>query len=214
MPTPPPSQDEWKQRIGPLLSTSLREASERITSHPSVQSWLHEASFEVTHAMRGGSDMQGQAQAHGRMLDALEARFAPLVAAVQALTEGCGRLDLHWRPLEPNYSRIYIDFGRGYTVDVFYRLDALTPDEAHQALHVVKTALPRGEPFPNRPNTATGLAGHAGTCIGIRYSDQLDEQGARRQRITLLPPDGEPVKHRAEERAARALLDLFERALD
>lgn len=211
MPTAaPPSQNEWKDRIAPLLDTSLREVSERITSHPSIQSWLHEASFDAAQGFGGMSDMQAQAHAYGQMVDRLTQRFPALVDAVHDLTAGCGHLDLHWRPLEPNYSRIYINFGRNFSVDVFYRLDTLAPDEAQQALQTVKAALPRGTPFPNRPNTVTGIAGHDGTCVGIRFSDQVDEHGTRWLSVTLLPKHREPVKNLREDEAAQPLIDLFE----
>lgn len=202
------SQDEWTDRLAPLLDTSLREVSERITSHPSIQSWLHEASYEVAQEFGGMADMQAETQAYGAMIDRLEQRFPALVDAVHALTDGCGRLDLHWRPLDPNYSRVYIDFGRTFNVDVFYRLAALSPREAGRALQTVKTALPKGTPFPNRPNTATGIAGHNGTCVGIRYHDQVDEHGTRWHRVTLLPKSQEPIKNLREEEAAQPLLDL------
>lgn len=213
MPLPAsPSPSAWKDRIGPLLTTSLRDTSERITSHPSVQAWLHEASFAAAQTMAGTTGIQAQARAYRHMIDQLEEHFAPLAEAVRELTDGCGRLDLHWRPLEPNYSRIYIDFGRDFDVDVFCRLTALTPDEAERALQTVRAALPRGAPFPKRPNTATGLVSYDGSCIGLRFVDRLDEHGGRQRRVILLPYDREPAENLRENEAVRMLIGLFDKA--
>lgn len=207
-----PSREEWKDRLAPLLGESLQDVSEQITSHPRIQSWLQEASFEAARGLAGMPDMQARAQAYGYMLDQLKEHFAPLVRAVHDLTDGCGHLDLHWRPLEPNYSRIYVTFDHNFDVDVFYRLDALTSDDAAQALRTVKNALPKGTPFPNRPNEATGLVSHEGTCAGVRYKDWIDENGKRWRSVALLPNDRDPVKNLREEETAAALLKLFQTA--
>jgi len=137
-----PSTEEWKDRLAPLLDQSLQDVSEKITSHPSIQTWLHEATFEAVQGLTGVPDLQAQAQAHRRLLDQLEEHFAPLVDAVHDLTDGCGHLDVHWRPLEPNYSRVYVDFACTFTVDVFHRLDALMLDEATEKCTAQGPALP------------------------------------------------------------------------
>jgi hypothetical protein len=204
------SKDEWVDRLRPLLTESLDELSERLTSHPSIQSWLHEATFEAAQGLQGMADMQAQARAHGRMLDSLTHRFPALVNAVEAMTHGCGSLDIHWRPLEPNYSRVYIGFNRSFDVDLCYPIEDLSEAAIEKAFEAVENALPSSTPFPNRPNTATGLVVHDGTGVGVRYSDRVTENDRRLRRVTLLAPDREPLENAAPSDAAAALLRYLE----
>jgi hypothetical protein len=204
------SKDEWVSRLRPLLTESLDELSERLTSHPSIQSWLHEATFEAAQGLQGMADMQAQARAHGRMLDSLTHRFPALVNAVEAMTHGCGSLDIHWRPLEPNYSRVYIGFNRSFDVDLCYPIEDLSEAAIEKAFEAVENALPSSTPFPNRPNTATGLVVHDGTGVGVRYSDRVTENDRRLRRVTLLAPDREPLENAAPSDAAAALLRYLE----
>jgi hypothetical protein len=204
------SKDEWVDRLRPLLTESLDELSERLTSHPSIQSWLHEATFEAAQGLQGMADMQAQARAHGRMLDSLTHRFPALVNAVEAMTHGCGSLDIHWRPLEPNYSRVYIGFNRSFDVDLCYPIEDLSEAAIEKAFQAVENALPSSTPFPNRPNTETGLVVHDGTGVGVRYSDRVTENDRRLRRVTLLAPDREPLENAAPSDAAAALLRYLE----
>ena len=204
------SKDEWVDRLRPLLTESLDELSERLTSHPSIQSWLHDATFEAAQGLQGMADMQAQAQAHGRMLDSLTDRFPALVDAVEAMTHGCGSLDIHWRPLEPNYSRVYITFNRSFDLDLCYPIDDLSEAAINQAFEAVEHALPSGTPFPNRPNTATGLVVHYGTGVGVRYSDRVTENDRRFRRVTLLATAREPLENAAPADATAALLRYLE----
>ena len=210
MPPSSLSKAEWMERLRPLLTESLDALSERLTSHPSIQSWLHEASFEAAQGLGGMADMQAQAQAHGRMLDSLTDRFPELVDAVNALTHGCGTLDIHWRPLEPNYSRVYIAFNRSFDADLCCPIETVSRDAIDEAFHAVEDALPAGTPFPNRPNTATGLAVHHGIGVGVRYTDRVTETGQRLRRVTLLAPDRDPLENAKPDDAAAALLRYLE----
>lgn len=210
MPSTPPTQDEWIERLKPHLTRSLDDVSEEITSHPSIQSWLHRAPFEAAQPLGGMADLQARAHAHGRMQEDLKAQFPELVDAVRTLTQGCGHLDLHWRPLEPNYSRVYIDFRRGFDVALCYPLDTLAARAIQRALQAVEAALPAGTPFPNRPNTATGLVVHEGHGLGVRYTDRIGENDQRWRRVTLLPPDREPLKNLRPPEAPQAVRRYFE----
>lgn len=210
MSSAPPTKNEWIDRLRPLLPESLDDVSERITSHPSVQTWLHDATFDAAQGLGGMPTMQAEAHAYGEMLDGLEARFPALVEAVDEMTHGCGTLDLHWRPLEPNYSRIYIRFEHGFDVDLCYPLDSISRNALSKALHAVRDALPQGAPFPNRPNEATGLVVHHGTSAGMRYTDRIGDNGQRWRRITLLAPNREPLKGLEEDDALQALMQYFQ----
>ena len=210
MPLSSPSKDEWIERLRPLLTRSLDDLSERLTSHPSIQSWLHDASFDAAQSMKGMADMQAQAQAHGRMLDSLTAHFPALVEAVDAMTHECGSLDLHWRPLEPNYSRVYIAFNRSFDVDLCFPIALLSRDAVDDAFQAVEDALPTGTPFPKRPNTATGLIVHHGTGVGVRYSDRVTENDQRLRRVTLLATDRPPLENVPPSDAATALLNYLD----
>lgn len=206
MPTPR-SKEDWKSLIEPHLSTSLRTASDHITRTEAIQSWLHDASMEAAEGLGEVSGLQGEMQGYVRMMNALEDRFPQLLAAVDDLTEGCGRVDLHWRPLNPNFSRLYVAFDRDFTVQVFDRLMELSREDARAGLKTVTEALPDGTPFPNRPNTVTGLLAFEGRCIGVRMQEHLADDRQRRYRtVTLLPKNHENVEPLSPDEAPTALL--------
>lgn len=206
----PVSKEDWKARIEPHLSTSLREVSDVLTRTDVVQQWLHDASLEAAEGLGGVSGMQGEMQGYMRMMNALEDRFPNLLEAVDELTEGCGSVDLHWRPMNPNFSRLEVAFDRDFTVKLFVRLEALSPDAARSALTRVAEALPDGDPFPNRPNTVTGLVGHKGTCLGVRVREHLSEDGQRTNRtVTLLPETDDDIENLSASDAATHLRQLL-----
>jgi len=204
------SKDDWKARIEPHLSTSLRDVSEALTRTDVVQDWLHDASMEAAEGLGDVSGMQGNMQGYMRMVDALEDRFPELLEAVDELTEGCGQVDLHWRPMNPNFSRVKVAFDRDFTVDLFVRVADPTTEAARSAIETVAAALPEGDPFPNRPNTVTGLVGYDGSCLGVRVREHLGEDRQRRSRtVTLLPKDRDDIENLSLEDAARPLLQVL-----
>jgi len=203
---PSPSVDDWKARIAPHLSTSLQTVSDKITQTEAVQSWLHTASMEAAEGLGQMSGMQGEMMGYMRMMDALAETLPNLLTAVDDLTEGCGTVDLHWRPLQPNFSRLYVDFDRDYSVTLFVRLGDCTREAAQDALRTVAEALPGGEPFPNRPNTVTGLVARNGVGVGVRVKEHLRENGGTARSVTLLPEDHTPLEHLGAAEASRELL--------
>lgn len=207
---PSRSKEDWKARIEPHLSTSLRDVSDAITRTDEVQKWLHDASMEAAEGLGDVTGMQGEMQGYLRMMNALEDRFPELLAAVDELTDGCGQVDLHWRPLNPNFSRVQVTVDRDFTAKLFVRLGEPTPEAAQSALHTVADALPEGDPFPNRPNTVTGLVVHDGSCLGVRIREHLAEEGQGRYRtVTLLPDDRDAIENLSLEDAARRLHQLL-----
>ena len=205
-----PSKEDWKARIAPHLSRSLRDVSDAITRTDAVQQWLHDASMEAAEGLGEVSGMQGEMQGYMRMMNALEDQFPELLDAVDELTEGFGQVDLHWRPMNPNFSRVKVTFDREFTVKLFVRLDGRTPEAARTALATVGDALPEGDPFPNRPNTVTGLVAHDGTCLGVRIREHLSEEGQGRYRtVTLLPETGDALENLSEQDAAEHLRQLL-----
>lgn len=207
---PPRSKDDWKALIEPHLSESLRTAGDEITRTTSVREWLRTASLEAAEGLGQMSGMQGEMRGYMRMMNALEDRFPELIEAVEEITEGCGHVDLHWRPLHPIYSRLYIDFDRDFSVEVFHRLSDRSRDSAQAALDTVARELPKGAPFPNRPNTATGLAALDGYCLGIRVKEHVSEETGRRYRsVTLFPPDRSPIEHLSVEDALPRIVELL-----
>lgn len=199
--------DEWKARIEPHLSSSLQAVSEAITQTEAVQTWLHRASMEAAEGLGQMSGMQGEMQGYMNMMADLEDSLPNLLAAVEDLTGGCGQVDLHWRPLQPNFSRLYVSFDRTFTVKVFVRLGDCTADGADAALATVADALPGGEPFPNRPNTVTGLVVREGRDLGVRVHEHLREEGAGTTRsVTLLPRSRSPLEQLAWSEARQGLL--------
>ena len=206
----PRTTEDWKSRIEPHLSTSLRDVSDAITRTDVVQEWLHDASMEAAKGLGDVSGMQGEMQGYMRMMNALEDRFPALLAAVEELTDGCGKVDLHWRPMNPNFSRVQVTFDRDFSGKLFVRLSAPTLNAARSVLDAVADALPEGDPFPNRPNTVTGLVAHDGSCLGVRVREHLAEDGGGRYRtVTLLPDDRDNVENLSVEDAARHLLQLL-----
>lgn len=204
------TKDEWKDRIGPHLSTSLQTVSERITQTEAVQSWLHDASMAAAEGLGQMSGMQGEMMGYMRMMNDLEDALPELLDAVDELTDGAGEVDLHWRPLQPNFSRLYVSFDRDYTVKLFVRLDDCTQEAAQTALDTVAAALPAGDPFPNRPNEVTGLVARTDRGIGVRVKEHLREDGAGTARtVTLLPPSQQPQENLSTTKAVRALLQLL-----
>jgi len=203
------SVSDWKDRIAPHLSSSLQTVSEQITRTEGVQAWLQEASMRAAEGLGQTDGMQAEMQGYMRMMDDLEAHLPNLVTAVADLTDGCGSLDLHWRPLAPNYSRLYITFDRDYKVTLFCRLSACTAEAARSALDTVAGALPEGDPFPGRPNDVTGLVAHDGRALGVRLKEHLADEGGRYRTVTLLPPDGDsldPLPPADAEEQVRMLL--------
>lgn len=205
----PATKADWKDRIEPLLSSSLQDVSDRITRSPSVQSWLQRASMEAAEGLVDTPGMQGEMMGYMRMMDDLEASLPALVAAVEELTDGCGTIDLNWRPLNPNFSRLYIDFDRDFTVKVFTRLADCSAEAVGSALNTVANALPGGDPFPNRPNTITGLVARNGSGLGVRVKEHLGEEGRRYRSVTLLPAGRDPMEGLEPPVAVRQVLQLL-----
>jgi hypothetical protein len=201
--------EDWTARIKPHLSVSLQTVSEKITNAPPVQAWLRRASTQAAEALGPSSGLQGPMQGYMQLTDDLETAFPNLVTAVRALTHGCGRLDLDWRPLNPTLSRLYIAFDRDLTVTVFCSLSDCTPEAARSVLDTVAAALPEGEPFPNRPNTATGLVARGDTALGVRVKAHADPERGRYRTVTLLPKERSPLENLTPRDAERALLQLL-----
>ncbi len=204
------TKNDWKDRIAPALSTSLQTVSETIMNTKAVQNWLRGASTEAAAGLGQSPGMQAEMQGYMRMMDDLEAELPELIAAVEELTEGCGSVDLEWRPLQPNLSRLYVNFDRDFTVQLFVRLSECTTDAARESITTVADALPKGEPFPNRPNTITGLVAHDGETVGVRVEERLreDDTGTSRS-VTLLSQNQEPLDKLELSAAARRLHRLL-----
>lgn len=184
-----PTKAEWVDRLRPAFDDSMEAVSERITSAASIQRWLHNASFEAAADVGSFDGAQAEAMGYMYMIDDLDAQFPELKAAVQELTDGCGSLDLSWRPLTPNFSRVYVDLGGDYDAKVFARIDAPTRSAVESALTRVARALPSGDPYPNRPHEVTGVVSCAGRCLGVRVRQHLADDGpSTYPTISLLPP--------------------------
>jgi len=202
--------DEWKEHIAPHLSPSLERAGEVIMQTQAVQSWLRRAAAEAAEGLGRGSGLKAEMQGYARMKADLEEHLPNLVAAVEALTEGCGTLDLDWQPHQPNRSRLYVSFDRDYSVQLFCRLADCTSEAAREALSTVADALPDGEPFPNRPNEVTGLVARHGTGVGVRVREHRRPDGAgTTRRATLLPPSRNDRESLSRAEASRQLRQLL-----
>ncbi len=201
---------DWKERIAPLLSSSMREVSDHITSSQPVQQWLHEASFEAAQGLADMQGMQAEAQGYMRMMDDLDDTFPNLVRAVEELTDGSAEIDLDWRPLTPNFSRLYLNFDWDADVSVFCRLEERTPTTAREVLDTIAESLPQSDPFPNRPHNTTGVVAHDGRTIAVRITAHRgDQESPTVRRYHLLPKDGSPLEDVDRDRAVQGLLQFF-----
>lgn len=214
MPSETLTKEEWLARLKPALDESTRAASRAMTNAAPIQSWLHDHALEAAMSLQGESDMEAATQAYGRLMDELQERFPALFEAVREVTGGCGRIGLNWRPLAPDYTTLYIDFGRDFDVKVFYEMEEATETEAGRALERVCKALPKGEPFPKRPNTSTGIVACRGQCLGVRFLDALTGQEDRRRSVTLFPKAQPPLEGLSEEEAQRRMVDLLQEQSD
>jgi hypothetical protein len=201
--------DDWKARIEPHLSTSLQTVSEKLTQSEPVQAWLRSASTKAAEGLGQQRGMQAEMQGYVRMKDDLEETLPNLMTAVREATAGCGAVDLDWRSLQPSLSRVYVAFDCDFDVDLFVRLDECSANVAREALATVVDALPEGEPYPNRPNTVTGLVARDGTGVGVRVKEHLQSDRSRRRSVVLLPPDSAPAENLSAGEASRRLLRLL-----
>jgi len=202
------TKSEWKDRIRPHLHRSMQDVSEVITSAPDVQSWLHEASYEAAEGLAEMHPMQAEATGHMRMLDDLQNAFPALVNAVDELTSGYGSLDIHWRPLTPNFSRVTLSFEREYSVKAFIPLNEASASSGQRAVDHLRDTLPKGDPFPNRPHEVTALLVHRDIPLGLRLHDRLTDDG-RVVSATLLPEGARPVEQLPLHIAPRAIADFY-----
>lgn len=204
------SKDEWKDRLQPALSETLQAANDKIMQTKEVQSWLRSASMEAAETLGQQRGRQGEMQGYSYLMDALEDELPALLDAVEDLTEGCGTIDLEWRPMQPTQSRLYVTFDTSYTVTLFCRLAECTDAAAKSAITTVVQALPEGEPFPNRPNEVTGLVARDGRGVGIRVKEHLREDGAGTAKsVTLLPSNQQPEKNLSGPEVVRRLQRLL-----
>ena len=203
------STDEWKARIEPHLSSSLQTVSDQITHAAPVQGWLRRASTKAAEGLGRSPGMPGEMRGYMQLTDDLGTTFPNLVEAVQDLTDGWGKLDVEWRPLSPTQSRLYVRFDRKFTPSLFCHLDDCTPQAARAALNTVADALPESDPFPNRPNTVTGLVARRGTALGVRVKAHRHPERGRYRTVTFLPHKRSPLEDRPFQDADRALLQFF-----
>jgi len=202
------SVDAWNDRIRPHLSRSMQDVSDAITNAAPVQSWIHEASFKAVEGMGQMHAMQAEAMGHMRMLDDLHETFPELVEAVDALTSGYGRLDIHWRPLTPNFSRVKVSFDRNYDVRAFFHSDEHTVSDMQRVLDTLRDTLPKGDPFPNRPHETTALLVCHDVPLGVRLKEHLADD-TRTLSVTLLPENAKPAEGIPWTAAPKAMSDFF-----
>ncbi len=204
------TKDDWKDRLQPALSDSLQAANDTLMQTKEVQSWLRSASMEAAEALGQQRGRQGEMQGYSHLMEALAEELPALLEAVNELTEGCGTVDLEWRPMQPTQSRLYISFDTSYTVTLFCRLADCTDEAAMSAITTVVDALPEGEPFPNRPNEVTGLVARDGRHVGVRVKEHLREDGGGTAKsVALLPPDQDPQKNLSGTEVVRGLQRLL-----
>lgn len=196
----------WHERIQRALDVSVRRAGEVITRAPEVQSWLQEAAYTASMHLTHPADLDAAAHAYGTMRADFEARFPEIVAAVREATGGCGRADLDWDALAPQYTKVVVRFGVDFPVDVCCRLAAVTPEAARAACRRVAAALPESAPFPGHPNERHGLLAFAGRCLGLRVRAAA---GAATPAYALLAPGYAPATGLTLDEAVAGMRSFF-----
>lgn len=196
--------DEWLALLAPAFQQPLRQVEELLNADPELQQWLQEAAFQAAMEASWQSDPYALSAAYQRLQDELETRFGSLAEAIAHLTQGCGRLRLNWQPDAPHYSRVEIDFGRDYTVDLFMTLTDPLPQALHRALERLRALIPLDDPYPRRPHQATALLFYRGKAPALRLLDHLTPAG-RRQTALLFLPDQKPSSEMPPETALQVL---------
>ncbi len=202
------SRDDWIALLQPVLHQPLRHIEALLNADAELQQWLQEASYQAAMEAARQADPYAFSAAYQRLQDELTTRFHELATAITQLTQGCGRLRLNWQPDAPNYSRVEIDFGRDYAVDLFIQLSDLSLAALRQALERLQRLLPADDPYPRRPHQVTAMLAFQGCCPALRLYDHLTPSGRRQTAIVLLP-DQKPSAEMSPEDALRLLLAYF-----
>ncbi|MDQ7039818.1 MAG: hypothetical protein Q9M35_02665 [Rhodothermus sp.] len=202
------SRDDWIALLQPVLHQPLRKIEDLLNADAELQQWLQEAAYRAAMEAAGQADPYALSAAYQRLQDELTTRFHELATAIAQLTQGCGRLRLNWQPDAPNYSRVEIDFGRDYTVDLFIQLPEPSFAVLRQVLEHLRRLLPSDDPYPRRPHQVTALLAFQGRCPALRLYDHLTSSGRYQTAIVLLP-DQKPSEEMSPENALRLLLAYF-----
>ncbi len=196
--------DDWLALLAPAFQQPLRQVEERMNADPELQQWLQEAAFQAAMEASWQADPYALSAAYQRLQDELAARFGALAEAVAQLTQGHGRLRLNWQPDAPHYSRVEIDFGRDYTVDLFVPLTDPLPEALHRVLERLRDLIPIHDPYPHRPHQATALLVYQGRSPALRVLDHLTPAG-RQQTAMIFLPDRTPSSEMPPETALQLL---------
>ncbi len=196
--------DEWLALLAPAFRQPLRQVEDLINADPELQQWLQEAAFQAAMEASWQSDPYALSAAYQRLQDELETRFGELAEAIARITHGLGRLRLNWQPDAPHYSRVEIDFGRDYTVDLFMTLTDPLRDALQRSLERLRALIPLDDPYPRRPHQATALLFYQGQAPALRLLDHLTPAGRQQTAIVFLP-DRKPSSEMPPETALQVL---------
>lgn len=197
---PPRSVDEWLALLQPALQQPLQQVQALINADPALLQWLQEAAYQAAMEASWQPDLYAFSAAYQRLQTELEMRFRELAAAIVQLTQGRGRLRLHWQPNAPQYSRVEIDFGRDYAVDLFIPLAPPLPNALSQALGRLRSLLPPYDPYPRRPHQVTAILAYQGRSPALQLLDHLTPTG-HHQTAVIFVPDQQPSTEMSPEAA-------------
>ncbi len=178
------SQPNWTRIIGRALAKSVPAAEKRITSHPEVQAWLQDASYEAAAGLMGAAGRSGM-DAYHQLSNDFEREFGSLRVAVDELTCGCGQAVVSWEPGDPQQTTIRIDFRQDFPVHVFESVDAAAEAPAAQFLERLSGFLPKGAPFPKKPHRVGGVLAASGDCVGVRLVEVISPKDEREKHVSL-----------------------------
>jgi hypothetical protein len=156
-----------------LHSGRVSDAEDALTNQPEIRAWLVDAVYAA--GMRSGQDPAGFAREHEQLLTELERQFPDEVAEVAHQTSGCGRIDVDWHPVTPEYAALFINFGRGLRAHRLEHLTETSAEVCEAALERLRAELPSTEPFAGHPHHRTAVLVTGRMCLGVRVALRAEE---------------------------------------
>lgn len=163
--------EDWFSVLAREPVTDLGLLKDRLTNHPEIQAWLPSASIRSVEGLEDMDEASMSAYAFGNLMADLEAAFPELVQAVRRLTGGCGKLTIHWRPSDPQYSTLGLEFGTAHDVHLLRNVSNERGIERAivEFLNVLADKVPPGMPARGRPDRATGLVVRKDHCVYVEF---------------------------------------------
>lgn len=200
---------DWSQTVLLLLSRTVTEAETDMSSRPDVASWLHQRALEAAMAMGTEGDLAAGTREAAAFSAEARQRYPDLDTAIREATGSHARLGVLFDPLNPDHSRLRIEFGEGRHIDAIRLLDRLHADPIVHALRDATAVLPRTDPFPGHPHRLHLALVFADFFLPLIIERRLPRGGRVETRFTLKPTGHQPVSELNSDEATVAVLQYF-----